>query len=149
MKNSDSHVYLYAKHWYKRDPDIFVDLKKIYSLRNGIDVEYINNRHVLGCLLNLTVEHLCNNKGMGPQRAVIDFISNIDPKNTWKVGYRPVDFYTPYGQDENPLTKVMKYDFEYAVAYKCLSVLSLTEVSDIPKGLDEADPTILPLADKE
>jgi hypothetical protein len=138
MKNCDSHVYLYAKHWYKRDPDIFVDLKKIYSLRNGVDAEYLNNRDVLSCLLNLTVKHIENNS-----RLILDFISDIDPKNTWKVGYRPVE---SFSRDENPLTKVLKYDFEYAVAYKCLSVLSLTKISNIPEGLDEVDPTVLPLA---
>ena len=77
MKNSNSHVYLYAKGWYKRDPDIFVDLKKIYSLRNGIDIEYMGNRDVLSCLLSLAAKHMCNDKGMGPERAFIDFISII------------------------------------------------------------------------
>ena len=143
MKNSDSHVYLYAKHHYQRNPDIFVDLKKIYSIRNGYDVEYMRNRDVIACLLSLAVEHMCNNSDCNTGRAFIEFIADIDPKNTWKVGYRPVE---SFNQDQNPLTVEKVYDFEYAVAYKCLSVLALTLVSDIPEGLDEADPNVLPLS---
>jgi len=144
MKNSDSHVYLYAKHHYQRDPDIFMDLCKIYSIRNGIGLEYINNRDALSCLLSLVAEHMKNDKeGMSFDRHFLEFISDIDPKNTWKVGYRPKP---SFNQDQNPLTAEKEYDFEYAVAYKCLSVLSLTKVSDIPEGLDEADPKVLPLS---
>jgi hypothetical protein len=106
-----------------------------------------NGRSVLNitsCLLSLAAKHMCNDKGMGPERAFIDFICDIDPKNTWKVGYRTQQSSLFFRKDSK-----LEYDFEYAVAYKCLSVLALTKVCDIPKGLDEADPTILPLADKE
>jgi hypothetical protein len=128
MKNHDSHVYLYAKNWYKCNEDIFVDLKKIYAIRNGMDVEYISNRNIVSCLLALVTPHI-----MRSSRMFMEFISDIDPKNVWRVNYEPKK----------------EYDFEYAVAHKCLSVLALTKVEDIQDGLDEPDPKILPLRKKE
>jgi hypothetical protein len=124
MKNYDSHVYLYAKNWYKSSSDIFDDLKKIYSIRNGIEKQYMSKRCVLENLLHLVTKFVIAN-----ERMFQEFISDIDPKNVWRVNYAPKD----------------EYDFEYAVAHKCLSVLALTKVEDIEGGLDEPDPKILPL----
>jgi hypothetical protein len=123
MKNYDSNVYLYAKYHYQRSNDIMQDLRKIYAIRNGINVEHMQNRDIILCLLHLTFKHMNN------EHKFLSFISDINPNNTWKVGYR-------YDG---------KYDFYYAVASKCLSILSTTLVSDIENGLDEPDPNVLPL----
>jgi hypothetical protein len=124
MKNSDSNVYLYAKGWYKTS-DSIEDLKIIYGLRNGMEAEYINIRNIMDCLITLTWEHMRkDNYGL------IEFISDISP----------YAFRRRFYHDE-------VYEFNKAVIEKCLSILSLVKVSDIPEGLDEADEKVLPLSE--
>lgn len=125
MKNSDSNVYLYAKGWYKKT-DVISDLKVIYGLRNGIDAEYISKNNILDCLLTLVHQHIRKD-----EYALREFISDISP-NSFKRRF--------FKGSEEP------YDFDVAVIEKCLSILSLVKVCDIPEGLDDVDPSVLPIA---
>lgn len=125
MKNYDSHVYLYAKGWYK-EYDLIHDLKVIYGLRNGIDPEYISINNIMDCLLRLTFKHIMNS-----EYHLLEFIADISP-NAFKRRF----------------FKEVVYDFNVAVIEKCLSILSNTKVSDIPEGLDDPDPSVLPLQEK-
>jgi len=133
-KNSDSHVILYAKHHYKRT-DVVEDLKRIYSLRNGIDPQYLNKRDILRCLLTLVEKF--QDKKFENGYTLSGFLSDIDPHNVWRVNY----------------SRDKEYDFEEACIYKCLSVISLSKVKNndgtvlIP--LDARDPDVLPLAKEE
>lgn len=122
--NSYSHIYLYAKHWYKRT-DPIKDLKILISNRCGIDVNYINVRECVGQLVDLV--WLAINKSGNPQYFFCEFISDITfDQDFWKFGS----------------TEETKMDV--VVINKCLSVLSLTRISDIDGKLAEPDSNILP-----
>jgi hypothetical protein len=120
MKNADSHVILYAKGWYEKTNTID-DLKKIYSVRNGIDAEYITINNILSCLLKLTYEYITC------ERHFIDFIAELNP-DRWN--------FNKYSFDDD-------YTYGNAVINKCLSVLSLIKGSDIKDGLDKPDENVL------
>lgn len=126
MKNCESNVYLYAKGWYKTT-DVISDLKVIYGLRNGIDPEYISIVNILDCLLHLTAKHITKSEYF-----LREFIADISP----------YAFKRRFYKDE-------VYEFNKAVIEKCLSILSLTLLSDIPEGLDDPDPSVLPLKEKK
>ena len=42
----DSHIYLYAKGWYKKG-DVVEDLKKILGRRSGVNAEYIRKQDII------------------------------------------------------------------------------------------------------
>lgn len=121
MKNYDSHIYLYAKNWYAKTNPID-DLKILYGKRNGLEPEHVSMNNILSCLFELTLKHLKE-----PWQ-LKEFITDISPDYFWKI--------SRFGKEP--------WDYWKAVISKCLSVLSLTKVSDIENGLDETDFTILP-----
>ena len=125
MKNYDSHIYLYAKNWYKKT-NVIEDLKILYGKRNGLEPEHISTNNILDCLFNLAAKHL-----KGP-RDMSAFISDISPDNYWKI--------SRFGDEP--------WDYWKAVISKCLSVLSLIRVDEIENGLDEPDFTLLPKSEK-
>jgi len=118
MKNYDSHIYLYAKNWYEINNPL-EDLKILYSQRNGC---YISITDILSCLTDLALNYVKTTREMR------EFLDDISPENCWRV-WRFED---------------VKYDYWKAVISKCLSILSLTKVSEIENGLDEPDYTLLP-----
>lgn len=122
MKNSDSHVFLYAKGHYK-ETDVKEDLEKIYCKRCGLP--RLSAGNIIQCLVNLIEKY--------PKYfRLFDFLNDIRPENTWMVGYH-------WKRNKK------EYNYEKAIMYKCLSILSMLEISEIGE-LDEADPNILPLA---
>lgn len=56
--NADSHIYLYAKNWYKRSNNPFEDLRKIYAARNGIEVTLITRPDILDNVACLAYQHI-------------------------------------------------------------------------------------------
>jgi hypothetical protein len=131
MKNAYSHLYLYAKHHYKRT-NVVEDLKVICGKICGCDPEHMYVDDVMYWCLKTACKHLQEDK-----KDLLDifreFLSDISPDNCWKTGcsYKP-------------------YSFELAVIHKCLSVLSMVSVREpstntILLELDEPDPNLLPL----
>jgi len=124
MKNYESNIYLYAKHWYKRH-NIINDLAIIYSHRNGIDMVDIDESVIAGNILTLIYNHI------NCERDFCKFVDEVAPSNWY--------FRKMYKDEE--------YTYEKAIIYYCLSILSITKLSDIKNGLDRPDNTILPIAD--
>jgi len=125
MKNYDSHVYLYAKHWYESS-DPISDLKIIYGERNCIYADDVSINDICACLLALTQKHVQS------ERKFLEFMSDIAPENVWRVWkFNNED----YRKD---------YTYAKALISKCLSVLSLAQIDEIENGLDDPDYNILP-----
>lgn len=59
--NGDSHIYLYAKGWYKRT-NTMNDLRKIYARRNGCDEKDITDTDILGLLCDLVHPYIAKNE---------------------------------------------------------------------------------------
>jgi len=59
-KNWDSHIWLYAKHWYERT-DVVEDLKKILADRSGIEVGHINIQFIFIVLCEIVYPYLTEN----------------------------------------------------------------------------------------
>lgn len=125
MKNYDSHIYLYAKNWYERK-DPISDLKVLFGKSYQIDPEYINVNDILNMLLEITFKHIKN------ERQFKEFVFDMSPETVIRV-------WKFHGLDSKK-----DYTYERAIISKCLSVLCLAEITDIPNGLDEADYSILP-----
>lgn len=125
MKNGDSHIWLYAKHHYKRT-DIIKDLKKILAERSGTDVEYVGIDSIFIVLCQLVFPHLTEYR-------FLEFIT--DSFKDWK---RKFGHY-------NNITSIRK------VLERMLSILANVKVKDKIDGewitlveLDEPDYSILP-----
>ena len=134
MKNSDSHIYLYAKNHYKIT-DTIEDLKKIIAERCGFNAEDVRIGDIQSILTNIAFKAIL--KSHNPEHFLEDFIISIDPNNMRRVitGQKKED-----------------YDFSLAVIEKSLSVLALTRVRDGEKvliELDEPNVNILPLKREE
>ena len=124
MKNADSHIYLYAKGWYKRT-DIFEDLRVIYSHRNGVKPSDIRDDDILLLLSTLTFLHI-NNKNQ-----FYDFIRRCF--DLASVGPRWSD--------------LKNYIDLKSIIMGLLSILNLTKIKEDGKvliELDKPDYTILP-----
>ena len=125
---------LYAKNHYKRfsdDGDLWSDLFRLQSAYCGADAEFITKEDVLTTLIHLTEDLVGNLK-------LIEFIADISPNNTWRIWKNKKD---TFGNAE--------WDFESAVASKCLSMfLGLTVYDSNHKEilcLGKANPDVLPL----
>lgn len=124
MKNTDSHIYLYAKGHYK-EGDLIEDLQKVFGERNAIDPECVSAEGIMQMLLTMTQPHVNDSYHFR------DFVVDLHPSNHWKFSSKST------------------YIFEHAVIRKCLSVLAMTRVLDGDKvliELDDPDPGILPLS---
>jgi hypothetical protein len=130
MANSYSHLYLYAKGWYKKT-DPIVDTKKIISYRCGIGEQYITSRDVIEQLIDLVFEYIINSGN--PPYFFRKFIMNtMFYSDTIKA---------KYGPHEN-------LSVDTIMINECLSVISLEEVKNIKDGLCDPDPNILPLSEE-
>lgn len=119
--NADSHVYLYAKGWYKRSKNSFDDLRKIYAVRNGCDEKYISNKDILEMVAELTFQYIKDEHKFG------NFITDI--------------FKNPYCRYKG-ITSMRK------VLNNLLGILSIVQIMTTYKiliALDKPDSTILPL----
>jgi len=127
--NSYSHVYLYAKHWYKHT-DVIADMKILIGKRAGIALEHISAESCIEQLIDLV--WLSISKSGNPIHFFSEFVLDVTiRKNRWKFAGEPDD------------------SDEVVVIKKCLSVLSLTEKSHIDGEFEEPDPEILPLASED
>lgn len=121
MKNYDSHIYLYAKKWYKRT-DIIEDLKKLIGHRCGYDACHVSLEEILVVLGTIAWRHM-------DEYQFTELLKGIDPQNIWKVG------------GDNKSTP------ELRTILKLLSILSSAQVNEGDKiliELDEPDYSILP-----
>jgi hypothetical protein len=133
------HLYLYAKHWYKRG-DVISDLKKIVGSICETDAKVVDLQDILYWLEKEAYYHLGNEEtGL---RNFMAFLTNIHPLNCWIIGYRHKDEPFVINHPDNP------YDLNIAIIHKCLSILSLTKVVDIPFELGNPDPSVLPMVEK-
>lgn len=136
MKNSDSHIILYAKYHYKRT-DVVEDLKRIYSHRNAIDVRYLSTADIASMLFSLYMNLVTDPSfSMGIILSMENFINDLRPDQCWRTGYIWKD------NSEG-------YDIDLAIIYSCLSLLMNIQVKDTEKDkvlipLDEPDFSILP-----
>ena len=131
MKNSDTHIYLYAKGHYK-ETDTIEDLKKIIAERCAFNAEDVSVRDIQSILTSIAIKNIL--KSHNPEHFLEDFIISIDPKNMWRLVTNQ---------------KIEDYDFNLAVIEKCLSVIRHARVKDDDGNrileLDEPDRNILPL----
>jgi len=122
--NSYRHFYLYAKHWYKRT-DVIEDLKVLIKERSGIPIEYIRKRDIIDNLIDLA--WLSITRSGNPAISFREFVVNIAfPNDWWKFNCNK----------DVPI--------EVITINKCLSIMSITEVSKIDGELGEPDYNILP-----
>lgn len=80
MKNPDSHIYLYAKHWYKESDDRWEDLQKIFNHRNG---EYKRTREDMLQMMLPLVWNAIQISG-NPPHFFNELIYNILAHNPWQ-----------------------------------------------------------------
>jgi hypothetical protein len=120
--NPNTHIYLYAKGWYKQS-NVIDDLKKILGNRSGIEPKYITQKDILAVLLELSFQHII--KSGNPEHSFYTFATYILPEDAWKAGVKPGD---------STIVALVK---------SCLSILCLTEVNGLDLG--KPDETLLPL----
>ena len=70
--NANTHLYLYAKGWYKRE-NVIEDLKRIVAVRSGIS--NVSDNDVFSVLLPLVFEEILNCGN--PEYKFIEFVSRI------------------------------------------------------------------------
>ena len=125
-----NHVYLYAKHHYKRANRI-EDLRVILSKRSWVDVKFISANDVINCLLGITWIEI--NRSGNPAMQFGEFVKHILPENRWQVNNNKEEL----------------EDLDLAIVSACLSILSLSIVKDDEGNtlieLGEPDSSILPL----
>jgi hypothetical protein len=124
---------LYAKHWYKRT-DVIEDLKLLIKDRSGIDPKYLNARDIMENLINLV--WLSISKSGNPSHFFRDFVFDTA---------LPLEWYKQYYNDGTEEEETQ----ELITIKKCLSVLAITNVSDIDGELGEPDYTILPKPERK
>jgi hypothetical protein len=117
MCDREEHIYLYAKYWYKSTEDKVKDLQTIIKNCEGME---LSRMEVIGIVYNMALNHIINKEHM-----ITNFISDIAPENSWKVGY------------DCESIEDFKYDFWTAVLYKSLSILRLQSISDIDVKLGD------------
>jgi len=141
--NPNTHIYLYAKGWYKRN-DIIEDLKIICSERCGqYNIKYIdiNNpveveeckvslNDVIIVLTNIVYPHLKN----AGEYLFTEFISNIAPENTWKIGYITNQSKHMFRMNE----ETVDYNYRRALLHEYLSILHSLSIAHI-KQIDGED----------
>ena len=139
------HIWLYAKHHYKRSDNIAKDISIILGKRAGVDPEYFD-RHpneIVDQLTDLAWDAL-HRSGNPPMRFA-EFLNNCSPEGNWKVGGRVThDFWG------HPKAGIEPENHHLRVLRAILSLLGLTRVyGEGGKTLIKlgcADPAILPLS---
>ena len=127
IKNYDSDIYLYAKHWYKRG-NIIEDLQKIIGKRSILFPEHVSVNDILIVLSGIVCKHYFQNNS-NADHWFSQFIEDVRLTNSWRIGAEKTD------------------SFEIRMIRKMLSMISLTEVKkgdEILIELDEPDYNLLP-----
>jgi len=135
-QNSDRHFYLYAKGHYKTSDDIVADLSILYNqFYDGVrSKERANLVHLVNILERMIIsqrnltEHMFGN-----------FIEDIFPENTWRVGY--ITKQSMFGEKA-----LCDYDVKLAIIYKFLSIMRLTMLKDLPFELGAPDDKVMELS---
>jgi hypothetical protein len=125
MYDREEHIYLYAKYWYKATDDRVKDLQTIIKNCEGLE---LNKMETIKIVYNMALDHIVNK-----ENKITEFIDDISPENSWKVGYKHKDNH---------------YDFWIAILYKSLSVLRLQSKSDIDIELGSPKPEIFDILDE-
>jgi len=132
--NPNTHIILYAKHWYK-ETNVIKYLGRIVGNLYCWDIDHIEEMELAKVLLHLTVDIILSrpiidkdSKDLA-ERMITDLVCDLHPNNRWKVG----------GNESE--------SFELGIIRKCLSILRLTSKKDIP-NLGDPDPNILPLNER-
>lgn len=120
------HTALYAKNWYKRT-ELWDDLRKILTA-DGFYGESMTKEDIMTVISNHCFR--INNY----QFETPNFINSMIPQYTWKFGYSHDK--TMMYPEEN------EYNYMEAVVRYCLSGLSFTERTELPKM--KPDYNILP-----
>jgi hypothetical protein len=115
MHNEWSHFFLYAKDWYQRSKDPMDDLTKIYDFHMGHS--YGSRSDVSRLIFTITFPYIKNGNSFAT------FLFDCFKKN-----------YCTY-MDSTTINRIVR---------RCLVVLSLQKIDDIPGGLCEPDYNILP-----
>lgn len=118
--NPDSHIFLYAKGWYKRSKNQFDDLRKVLSHRNGVASKHISDWDILEVLGDI----------------VFPFIAI----NSYKFGELIKDILDPSGYNR-------RYSLKTKVLMGYLRIINLTQVKEDGKiliSLGKPDYNILP-----
>lgn len=129
LENQNTHIYLYAKNWYKKG-NIIDDLSIIFSHRSGIEKQYISKTDIIIVLSNIVSFHMQQGDF---KRNFLDFINDLSPHSSWKFN------------EQNGI-KEPKYDFYDQLIKKCLLVIGFTSIDNIPGRLGNPDKNILPLS---
>jgi len=126
-----AHIILYAKYHYKRSDNVISDLQEIIYRCGGIK---FHKGDLIRILVNIVTPYVDVNQ-------LFDVIYDISPDGCWK-------WNDNFGWNEN--AKPHQYDFWNSVARKCLSILSLLELTEI-KGninIEKATKEIFDLKEK-
>ena len=137
MKNSDSHIFLYAKGHYEKD-DLIQDMKRIVGEMVNIESKYMCVGDIVQVLLNVVHPYIRSSHDF------INFVLDLQASRYWKL---------TTGSDWELVASNDPYTFEKATIRKCLSILMMIKVHDYATGetfveLDDQDPSILPLSGK-
>ena len=129
MKNSNSHIYLYAKGHYLSKV-MMDDLQVILAQRNAVDSVYLQDHDILQIILGITVPFLQKKDA----HMLEEFLLRLSPTQNWRYDWK----------SRGPVPT-----FEEVLVSRCLLVLQQTEVFD-GKGnaiipLDPPDPLLLPI----
>jgi len=131
--------YLYAKGHYLRftHGGLWEDLKRIHTATYGHHGEYATKNDVIFTLVNEVEKN--------PRFNLITFISDISPHGSWQIWKENTNVFE-------------EWDYETAVASKCLSIMALTSVMKMGSDtepikkimeLGKPDENILPLTNPE
>lgn len=122
MKNSYSHIYLYAKGHYVKT-DSVEDMKVILGHRSGLGADVIRLIDIVRVLTEVAWKHMTGHK-FG------EFVERLNPE---------LDF--PFRKDDSPAVRTIQ---------ACLNSIMMVQVKDIDGNtifeLDEPDSNILPLS---
>ena len=129
IRNADSHVYLYAKNWYKKT-NTLNDLRKIYARRNGVEESDLSDMDILSMLCGLTFQHI---------------------KNEMKFGKLMVQQFYRYKNKKSIFPAITKTTNIKLTVRELLNILRFTQTNEkvgdtwnVLILLDEPDYTILP-----
>jgi hypothetical protein len=137
--NSDQHIYLYCKDWYKKT-DIIEDFRiicaercgrysnKYHDVNNSEEVESckVSVNDVLIVLTGIVWTYIKEKDYL-----FTELINDINPTNTWRVGYLTKECKTMFIRDD--IESKDPYNYVRAVLYKYKSILKNLTVDDIKK----------------
>lgn len=141
--NRTPHIYLYAKKWYNWGKDPIADVQEIIKKTEGIAFSRIEVCHIV---YHLAIKHVLKKTHKSDSYHVDNFITDLSPENTWKVGYINKQNSIDTSHDSINSSDV-EYNFWDAVFYKSMSILRLSTVKEIDIELGNPDPNVFELSE--